>query len=89
MTRDPKCPFCGLHPYEYVDIGIGQQAVAVNCCEGGYLLFDGGEKYGHLGMSMRRVVWLKRWSSLMELFYSLRTSIRELFEREEPWKPMP
>ena len=26
------CPFCGLDPFEYVDVGIGQVPVAVNCC---------------------------------------------------------
>lgn len=33
-----KCPFCGLHPYEYVNVGVGSVPVAVNCCEEGYAL---------------------------------------------------
>lgn len=40
--KDSECPFCGYHPYEYVDVGLGGRgvAVAVNCCEWGPLLFD-------------------------------------------------
>ena len=39
---DSVCPFCGIHPYEYVDIGVGQQPVAVTCCSLGYgLLVEG------------------------------------------------
>ena len=34
------CPFCGHDPYEYVDIGIGFQPVAVTCCGLGIELFD-------------------------------------------------
>lgn len=36
------CPYCGLHPYEYVDVGIASVPVAVNCCEYGYLLMGIG-----------------------------------------------
>lgn len=35
-----ECPFCGLDPYEYVDTGVGLQAVAVSCCEFGISYFD-------------------------------------------------
>lgn len=35
-----KCPFCGHHPYEYVDVGVGLVPVAVTCCEFGAMLFD-------------------------------------------------
>jgi hypothetical protein len=35
------CPFCGLDPYEYVDVGIGSVPVAVNCCEEGVSLYHG------------------------------------------------
>ena len=45
MTRELLCPFCGLHPYEYVDIGVGSQAVAVNCCEDGQRLYAEGEDF--------------------------------------------
>jgi len=34
------CPFCGLDPYEYVDVGVGCVPVAVNCCHFGPALFD-------------------------------------------------
>lgn len=34
------CPFCGLCPYEYVDVGVGSVPVAVNCCEFGPFMFD-------------------------------------------------
>lgn len=34
------CPFCGLDPYEYVDIGVGFERVAVSCCEFGVAFFD-------------------------------------------------
>lgn len=36
------CPFCGHHPYEYVDVGVGGDGVpvAVNCCHLGHLIFD-------------------------------------------------
>lgn len=33
------CPFCHNDPYEWVDIGVGREAVAVNCCEEGYAYF--------------------------------------------------
>lgn len=39
--RDHRCPFCGLDPYEYVDVGVGHVPVAVNCCSMGYSYFDG------------------------------------------------
>jgi hypothetical protein len=34
------CPFCGLDPFHYVDIGVGMQAVAVNCCDLGCDLYS-------------------------------------------------
>jgi hypothetical protein len=40
VSRDVICPFCGLHPYEYVHNGVGMERVAVNCCDFGALLFD-------------------------------------------------
>lgn len=27
------CPFCRCDPFHYVDIGVGYEAVAVNCCD--------------------------------------------------------
>ena len=44
------CPFCGLDPYEYVDVGVGGRGipVAVNCCHLGPALFDSrGDKAGY------------------------------------------
>lgn len=35
-----ECPFCGLYPYETVNIGIGVQEVGVSCCEYGYMLYS-------------------------------------------------
>ena len=59
-----KCPFCGLHPFEYVNIGIGQQAVAVNCCEYGYLLYDRRWSY-------RKVKAYQVYSDVMSWFWSI------------------
>lgn len=44
MTEE-KCPFCNIHPYEYVDIGVGCEPVAVTCCGLGHeLLVVGGSE---------------------------------------------
>jgi len=50
-----NCPFCGLDPYEYVDVGVGGRGVpvAVNCCEFGPMVFDDRTSD-------------KRWSKLAE-----------------------
>jgi hypothetical protein len=39
---DEECPFCGHHPYEYVDVGVGGRGVpvAITCCELGSVLYD-------------------------------------------------
>jgi hypothetical protein len=37
-----KCPFCGLDPFDYVDIGVGYEPVAVTCCVFGMLFFERG-----------------------------------------------
>lgn len=42
------CPFCGLDPYEYVDVGIGSIPVAVTCCEYGYDLIVNGTDFQEL-----------------------------------------
>lgn len=34
------CPFCKRDPYHYVDIGVGWQAVAVDCCDLGIALYS-------------------------------------------------
>lgn len=56
MGDEMKCAFCRLDPYEYVDVGIGKVPVAVNCCEFGYLLYDGGEQYNHCGMPIEQAI---------------------------------
>ena len=40
----PRCPFCKCDPYHYVDIGVGYQAVAINCCEPGIALYQGDKR---------------------------------------------
>ena len=37
-----KCENCGLDPYEYVNVGIGSIPVAVNCCDVGQIMYEGG-----------------------------------------------
>ncbi len=37
---DPECPFCHHDPYEYVDIGVGYERVAVTCCGAGIALIQ-------------------------------------------------
>lgn len=62
-----KCPYCGFHPFEYVDVGIAMIPVAVNCCEFGYLLYDRGYSPRRIRWYMFRMrLWeyklrLKRW----------------------------
>lgn len=34
------CAFCGRDPYEYVNIGVGLERVAVTCCELGCAVYD-------------------------------------------------
>lgn len=53
-----ECPFCGLDPYTYVDVGFGKPGipVGVDCCKYGYLLFDGGKEYNHRGMPLDEVM---------------------------------
>jgi hypothetical protein len=41
---DHGCAFCGRDPYEYVDIGVGYQAVAVSCCDEGISLYQYHDK---------------------------------------------
>ncbi|MCO6050891.1 hypothetical protein NGM99_13990 [Mesorhizobium sp. RP14(2022)] len=38
------CPFCLRDPYEYVDIGVGYQRVAVTCCDAGIALIQYEDK---------------------------------------------
>ena len=39
-----ECIFCHRDPYHYVDIGVGFQAAAVNCCELGIALYQHGDE---------------------------------------------
>lgn len=57
--ENEKCPFCGLHPFEYVDIGVGMQACAVTCCNLGWYLYDGGSQNNHCGMPYEKVLKMK------------------------------
>ncbi len=47
------CPFCKCDPYEWVDIGVGYQAVAVSCCEAGVSLIQYGDKVLRKVLSLR------------------------------------
>jgi hypothetical protein len=38
------CPFCKRDPFHYVDNGVCDEAVAVNCCDLGYDLICRGTK---------------------------------------------
>lgn len=42
--HEPRCIFCGRDPHEYVDIGVGFQAVAISCCDYGIGLYQHGDK---------------------------------------------
>ena len=44
MYGDYECIFCGRDPYEYVDIGVGYERVAVSCCDYGIGLYQYGQK---------------------------------------------
>ena len=71
------CEFCGLDPYEYVDIGIGYQAVAVNCCEAGYLMYDRGLSRKEI----EKMLEWENWSHESWINYCLKEGC---FEEEEP-----
>lgn len=38
------CPFCGRDPFVYANIGVGREAVAVDCCELGDVYFRGARE---------------------------------------------
>ena len=69
-----NCEFCGLDPYEYVDVGVGSIAVAVNCCELGYLLYDAN-------WPLDRVVLFAVYPEIYYLFY-----LKEVLEYEEQYR---
>ena len=50
------CPFCGLDPFEYVDIGVGFEAVGITCCNLGWYYFDVGPDHSHIGMTYEAVL---------------------------------
>lgn len=39
-----ECPFCGLDPYHYEDVGVCYVAVAVDCCDAGIALYSGDKR---------------------------------------------
>jgi hypothetical protein len=57
------CPFCGLDPYEYVDVGIGSIPVAVTCCEDGHRLLVENERFEDLAQP-----WMEHARKTMELY---------------------
>jgi len=48
------CPFCRRDPYEYVDIGVGMERVAVSCCDLGIALFQYGDEQLAAEVALRR-----------------------------------
>lgn len=47
------CPFCGRDPYHYVDIGVGMQKVAVECCDLGIALIQYGDEQLQAEVALR------------------------------------
>lgn len=54
---DITCPFCRRDPFEYVDIGVGFQPVAITCCEAGIDLFGLDKQRARLP---RKILALRR-----------------------------
>ena len=50
---EERCPYCGLDPYEYADVGIGFVRVAITCCSYGYLLYTGKKSKHQIHKIMR------------------------------------
>lgn len=76
------CPFCGMDPYEYVDVGIGGRGVpvAVTCCELGPLLFDWRTSKEHTAIAQSVATEIdaiphgeQRYDKACELFDKLTT----------------
>lgn len=69
---DHGCAFCGRDPYEYVDIGVGYQAVAVSCCDEGIALYQYYDKtLGRIanlltGDKRRAARGRRRWAAYQE-----------------------
>ena len=66
-----RCPFCKSDPYEYVDIGVGYEPVAVSCCDLGIALLQYNDKharrlleYLHSHSPRRRAIAAKRIKEL-------------------------
>lgn len=73
MMYQEICPFCKRDPFHYVDIGVGMQAVAVNCCDLGADLYSENEKTARRARRVLR--WMrshsprkkaKAWKALQE-----------------------
>lgn len=54
-----NCEYCGYHPYEYVDVGIGSIAVAVNCCELGFYAYQKDMSHRQILAAMRKAMGTK------------------------------
>ena len=50
-----NCPFCGNDPYEYVDVGIGMDPVAVTCCSAGIAYFQYGKTLKQIHIMQRQL----------------------------------
>lgn len=66
--RDTICPFCGQHPFEYVDIGVGEVPCAVTCCGLGDDLFRGNR-----GVPETVTMSRSTFESIASVLSSLRT----------------
>jgi len=50
------CAFCGMDPYEYVDVGVGWVPVAVTCCYMAYSAMGGPPQKRAIDPIMGRVL---------------------------------
>jgi hypothetical protein len=49
-----RCPFCKRDPFHYVDIGVGYEAVAVECCDLGIELIQHRSKKARQALALMR-----------------------------------
>jgi hypothetical protein len=78
----PSCAFCGRDPYEYVDIGVGYQAVAVSCCDEGIAVYQYFDKT--LGRIARLLTGDKRQAERgQRRWAAYQRMVDEQAEREE------
>ena len=70
------CPFCGLDPYEYADVGIRLVPVGFNCCEDGRLYFVEGWSYRKVKLHQ----WYSRaWHQFYLAKYHIGAAIRSTY----------